>query len=96
MNLARTTAHEPWGKGNRRGGDQKRPVQDQRIEGMDDQGRWHLVHSDLLQELLNRAFAGESPDLLYVEMFASTFQVERNTDTEQDASEYGPEYGAEW
>jgi hypothetical protein len=32
---------------------------------------WHVVHSDDIRELLNRAHAGEDPDMVYLEWYAN-------------------------
>jgi hypothetical protein len=51
-------------------------------EGMPD-GRWHVMHSDRLMQLLRRAHAGEDPDLLYIEEYVN---AERETVDGEDAS----------
>lgn len=33
----------------------------------DEDGRWHVMHSETLMDLLWRAHRGESPDVLYIE-----------------------------
>ena len=33
---------------------------------------WWTIHSSVVQEMLRRAFHGEDPDLLYVELIANS------------------------